>query len=672
MTTLSPLFTIGLALHNELDSTRACVESIMRHGGRFRCILIDNGSTDGTQDYSRGLCAVDPERFSFLDMGANRGFIKAHNRALEYVTTPYYVVLNNDIVVCDGWLDRMRQCFLDDPRTAIVGIKRTCSVLNEQGVGTSGKALDYIEGSCMMVPTQLMMRHGLFSRDMEFGYAEDADLSLRMREMGHHVHVVDLPIQHKRATTARSVAARGSVDLDGYHAFNHAVLRDRWSDYLQRRSFMRTFIVRRKRARGDVLLTVPILRALRRRNADARIVVVTDCPDCLRDNQDVSLVCPRLGQHDAENGVLYDLDLAYERDPKKHIIQAYAEKCAIKVEDWRLKVYPNAAERIKARQWLGFAGPTIAVHAGPLAWASRNWLEERWVRLCETLLDRGWNVIVVGEGEAYGLPCSLDLRGQTTFHELAAVIEAADAFVGLDSLPMHLAQAAIRPTVGLFGAIRPEYRLLPWPHCVGVTATNCGCLGCHHAFGAPRTSSVCLRESLVCMERLEVSQVLDALDRAMEAYAVQQETSKIRPFIAHLLTGKVLDIGCFRDKIAPDAVGFDDDDWPEVNVRGDAAGPLPFADGEFDVVYSSHALEDMADTEGALQHWLRVLKPGGRLVVYVPHPTMYKGVNQDHKYPGFTPDDLRPMLESLGCVIEDEFVHSGPNRYSTLMVARKR
>lgn len=74
-------------------------------------------------------------------------------------------------------------------------------------------------------------------------------------------------------------------------------------------------------------------------------------------------------------------------------------------------------------------------------------------------------------------------------------------------------------------------------------------------------------------------------------------------------------------------------DYPQ----GDAQKLANVDDASFDFLFSSHCLEHLRDPFEALSNWIRVVKPGGHLVIDVPDEDLYEqGVwpstfNPDHK-----------------------------------------
>ena len=71
---------------------------------------------------------------------------------------------------------------------------------------------------------------------------------------------------------------------------------------------------------------------------------------------------------------------------------------------------------------------------------------------------------------------------------------------------------------------------------------------------------------------------------------------------------------------------------------GDAQKMQNAEDASFDFVHSSHCLEHMRDPIEAMANWIRIVKPGGHLVIMVPDEDLYEqGVfpstfNDDHKW----------------------------------------
>lgn len=84
--------------------------------------------------------------------------------------------------------------------------------------------------------------------------------------------------------------------------------------------------------------------------------------------------------------------------------------------------------------------------------------------------------------------------------------------------------------------------------------------------------------------------------------------------------GKKLNIGCGAN-IRDGWVNLDCNDLPGVDVVHDIEKiPLPFGDDEFDIIRCDNILEHIEYIE-VLKDIHRILKPGGKLIVRVPHFT---------------------------------------------------
>lgn len=81
-----------------------------------------------------------------------------------------------------------------------------------------------------------------------------------------------------------------------------------------------------------------------------------------------------------------------------------------------------------------------------------------------------------------------------------------------------------------------------------------------------------------------------------------------------------LELGCGNAKKVRDAVGIDARDHDCVDIVGDVFDVLrQFPDQTVDAVYSFHFFEHIPDLSALLDEIARVLKPGGRLEIVVPH-----------------------------------------------------
>ena len=133
----------------------------------------------------------------------------------------------------------------------------------------------------------------------------------------------------------------------------------------------------------------------------------------------------------------------------------------------------------------------------------------------------------------------------------------------------------------------------------------------------------------------------------------------------------VLDVGCGEGyllrKAARSASLALGADVAESRLRATRDGPielavadaqrLPFADASFDRIICTETLEHVADAQLTLRELARVLRPGGRLAVSVPHflceAILYRLIRGYLEFPGghrrvFTPQTLTRALERAG------------------------
>jgi SAM-dependent methyltransferase len=151
------------------------------------------------------------------------------------------------------------------------------------------------------------------------------------------------------------------------------------------------------------------------------------------------------------------------------------------------------------------------------------------------------------------------------------------------------------------------------------------------------------------------------------------ETSKCRTRLAPFCVGYGLDLGFGGDPITPAAVRMDLPrpyadylgDANPVQLGGDVVNLRWFRDGVLDYVYSSHVLEDFVDVEAVLKEWLRVLRPGGRLIIYCPDEQVYRRhcaatgqpYNLHHVHADFS---LAYVQRTLGQLALTRELHSAP------------
>lgn len=223
MTTVSPLLAIVVLNWNGKEDTLACLESV-RHVdcNNFKVIIVDNGSTDGSQ---RVIRSAFPQH-ELIEIGVNLGFAGGNNigiqRALE-IASDYILLLNNDTVVDADILNAFvsaaqrhpeagafsaRIYFHHQPDTIwyagaiwMPDLSRFTHVGwskpdNDEEFGVEG-VTDYACGCAFFVPAKIFREVGLLDERFFLTF-EETDWCYRARKAGHpSIYVPTAKLWHK-------------------------------------------------------------------------------------------------------------------------------------------------------------------------------------------------------------------------------------------------------------------------------------------------------------------------------------------------------------------------------------------------------------------------------------------------------------------------------------------
>jgi len=159
----------------------------------------------------------------------------------------------------------------------------------------------------------------------------------------------------------------------------------------------------------------------------------------------------------------------------------------------------------------------VVVHPGA-AWEFRRWSAPRFAELVARLVQEGGvSIAVTGSSDERGVAESVAvpgphcrvLAGDLSLLETAALVSAADCYVGADTGIMHMAVAVSTPVVALFGPQDPRRFGPVGPRDVVIR---------HPVACAPCRQRTCPRDG-ECMRKIGVDEVADAVNRVLSGEA---------------------------------------------------------------------------------------------------------------------------------------------------------
>lgn len=224
--------SIIIPSYNQKELLMECIESIEAYTAPpYEIIVIDNGSEDGTTDEligRRGMIRV-------MKNEQNLGFARAINIGLMMAKGNYIVLMNNDVLVTEGWLDQLLNCLnsnkqigavgpvtnyisgeqqIEVPYETIAGMREFSTAFNKSDA-SKWKICDRLVGFCILMPRSTFEDVGYLDEGYEIGNFEDDDWILRLRFQDKQMLIAgDTFVHHYGSVTMKGLGQQGFLQVN--------------------------------------------------------------------------------------------------------------------------------------------------------------------------------------------------------------------------------------------------------------------------------------------------------------------------------------------------------------------------------------------------------------------------------------------------------------------------
>lgn len=187
---MDPLVSVVIPVFNGEAFLREAVQSVLvQKYSPVEIIIVDDGSTDGTETVARSL----PGPVRYLQQ-TNKGPAAARNRGIEYTQGSLIAFADADDLWPEAKLELQLPYLINDPAIEIV-LGRIQQVRLSKTVDGETKAEELAEPAFSVNLGSAVIRKSVFERvgmfDETMRYSEDVDWFMRAREVGAAIVTID-------------------------------------------------------------------------------------------------------------------------------------------------------------------------------------------------------------------------------------------------------------------------------------------------------------------------------------------------------------------------------------------------------------------------------------------------------------------------------------------------
>ena len=201
--------------YNGVDFLKRFLPGIIKYNDGYPLYVVDNKSTDHSIQFLKDNFS---NKVHSIELEENFGYSGGYNMAAKYIEAEYYVFLNSDIEVTDGWLKPLL-AIMENHKNIAACQPKLLDYSNKdyfEYAGAGGGFIDLLgypfcrgrlfqtiekdygqyddirpvfwsSGACMMIRSSVFRDHGGFDEDY-FAHMEEIDLCWRIKRSGKMVY----------------------------------------------------------------------------------------------------------------------------------------------------------------------------------------------------------------------------------------------------------------------------------------------------------------------------------------------------------------------------------------------------------------------------------------------------------------------------------------------------
>lgn len=266
--------------------------------------------------------------------------------------------------------------------------------------------------------------------------------------------------------------------------------------------FLGYTIVYRHAAIGDTFLFIPVAKAIKEKKGIKKIFFLSSITiNFMNKNPFIDKVKSIDKKYSCCPFIDINLDNVSELDGHSHIVDAYAKKFEVTVDDY-IPCYSPKIDHVNPT--IEQLKNSIVIDLGD-TWSNRQLSVVKLQKIVDYYASK-YTVCTIGNGKRSLYNC-IDMTNKTSEEELFYILKNSKVVLSQDSFILHLAEAANASIVAYFGSTLPQYRIAKnYKNIKIIEDTSLPCRGCRHETRSHHV--VCATGDDLCMKLISSEMII--------------------------------------------------------------------------------------------------------------------------------------------------------------------